>query len=68
MSLACALLPFFSIRVHFRHQSTSADPPPVLHASTHFQNHRLERSYKRLLPLNFKETSYLVRQKNSRPR
>ncbi|KAG4132905.1 hypothetical protein ERO13_D08G061001v2 [Gossypium hirsutum] len=40
---------FFSIRVHLRQQSTSTDPPLVLHGSTHFQNQRLERSYKRLL-------------------
>ncbi|XP_052489983.1 uncharacterized protein LOC105798547 isoform X2 [Gossypium raimondii] len=52
-----ALLPFFlnsKINLHLRHQSTSTDPPPVLHGSTHFQNQRLEGSYKRLLPLNFK--------------
>ncbi|KAL1062475.1 hypothetical protein V6Z11_D13G082800 [Gossypium hirsutum] len=50
------------------HLQSSVDPPPVLHGSTHFQNQRLEQSYKHLLPFNFKETSYLVRQKNSRPR
>ncbi|XP_040942847.1 fatty acid oxidation complex subunit alpha [Gossypium hirsutum] len=51
--------PFFlnsKINLHLQHQSTSTDPPPVLHGSTHFQNQRLERSYKRLLPLNFKVT------------
>ncbi|KAK8314748.1 hypothetical protein V6Z12_D01G191800 [Gossypium hirsutum] len=49
------------INFHLRHQSTSTDPPPILHGSTHFQNQRLERSYKRLLPLNFKVRGYRIK-------